>query len=236
MLQDDYNQFCSIAAKEIKAPYFFQNSYTQHGFAPRYSRIRRSDTTGCTKYEYDNSDENYNVGIFIDIFPLTFVADKKMALLRQKIVSNFWGRAIVGYEKKRLLLMKNQFRLRHYLSRSVLTWAIMSKFFSHEELCEKYLNACSAKLSSKVGLLPFLRFRDKYIWPSELFQDTVDLPFEDMYVSCPKEWDSVLRHQFGDYTVFDKGTAIHSLEVVDTEHPYSDVMKDIWAKSTKVDM
>ena len=62
------------------------------------------------------------------------------------------------------------------------------------------------------------------------------LPFEDMEVSCPKEWDKVLEHQFGNYHVFDKGTAIHSLAVVDTEHSYADVMKNVWAKSIKVDM
>ena len=236
MLKEEYDQFCKYAAQEIKAPYFFQNCYTQHGFAPRYSRIRRSDTTGCTQYEVENSDMNYNVGIFIDIFPLTYVAEGKISLFIQKIVSNFWGRAIVGYEKERLMLMKSQFTPKSYLSRSILIWTIMKQFYSHEQLCEKYLRACSVKDSSKVGLLPFLRFRDKYIWPKEWFKESVSLPFEDMLVSCPKEWDKVLRHQFGDYNIFDRGTAIHSLAIVDTEHCYKEVMKEVWAKSKEVNM
>ena len=236
MLKEDYDKFCTYAAQEIKHPYFFQNCYTQHGFAPRYSRIRRSDTTGCTQYEVDNSNKDYNVGIFIDIFPLTYVAEGKLSLLQQKITSNFWGRSIVGYEKIRLLKMKNKLTFKAYLSRSVLTWSILKHFYTHEQLCEKYLDACTVQKSSKVGLVPFLRFREKYIWPSEYFDETVMLPFEDMEVSCPKEWDKVLEHQFGNYHVFDKGTAIHSLAVVDTEHSYADVMKNVWAKSIKVDM
>ena len=40
----------------------------------------------------------------------------------------------------------------------------------------------------------------------------------------------------GDYYVYVRESVIHSIAVVDTKHPYAEVMKDVWTKSTKFDM
>lgn len=230
MLEDEYTKFCKIAAEEIKKPYFFQNYKTQSGFGPGMSRIRRSDTTGCTKFEFDSADENFHLGIFIDIFPLTYVAESSCGLLKQKLWVKFYKTAINGYERKRGLQRKNQFNIRSYFSKSVLSWTIVSLFLNHSELSEHYLKACSYPESSKVGLISFLGFQDKYIWPAAWFEETVMFPFEGIMISCPKEYDKILRHQYGNYLVYEKGTAIHSIAVINTEHPYPEIMKKVWSQ------
>ena len=104
----------------------------------------------------------------------------------------------------------------------VLYWKLTSLFMDHKELSQKFLRACSSggNQSEYVGVIPFLGIKDKYIYRREWFDETVELPFEYLTVDCPAGYDAILRHQFGDYMVFKKGAAIHTMAVMDPDTPY----------------
>ncbi|MBQ8550958.1 MAG: LicD family protein [Clostridia bacterium] len=76
------------------------------------------------------------------------------------------------------------------------------------------------------ALPPFYGYVDRYIWDKSDFAETVELPFEDMTITCPKEYDKVLRKRYGDYNVFVKGGAVHTFVVVDTETPYAERLSE----------
>ncbi len=67
---NDYKTFMEVAPKECEYPYFFQSFLTEADGEASACRLRRSDTTGFTKWEYENVGADYDKGIFIDIFPL----------------------------------------------------------------------------------------------------------------------------------------------------------------------
>lgn len=94
----DYQKLLDVAPRECKYPFFFQSIYTERDAMANASRLRRSDTTGFTRWEYENVGPGYNFGIFIDIFPLFSVPDTlvERALQREKVMSAW--RCIHGHD------------------------------------------------------------------------------------------------------------------------------------------
>ena len=227
MPEDDYMQFLYYAPLEINEPFFYQCYKSQPGFTPCMSRVRKSGTTAATKNDLKNRDQNYHFGVFVDVICLSSAANAGYARSRQAARVRFYWKAITGFQKIRRLKASGNLRLKSYVSRSILAWTIVNRFYTFDEMCDRYLEICSAKNSSSYGLIPFAGIVEKYIWPKEWWTGgTVMLPFEDIMVPCPKEYDKILTHQFGDYHVFQKGTALHSLEIMDPYRPYQEVLAE----------
>lgn len=108
----------------------------------------------------------------------------------------------------------------------IMVWKIFSLFTNHQKLCTRFLKACNrAKKYDKIGLLPFSGFDKRWIWNKEWYDKVVSMPFAYMDISCPGDYDSILKQQFGDYSVFKKGTAVHSMVLWDPEIPYKVKMR-----------
>lgn len=226
---DDYKRFCEIASKEIVSPYFFQNYKTEEGFGPGFSRIRDSRTTGCTKYDISVATPNYNCGIFIDIFPLFAIEDRRIPYYFQKLKIKFWWLAIAGYESDRIARLGQKTKKKK-ISPLIIGWRVLKLFFSHTDISEKYLDACNrAKSGKRIGLLSFSNFNERFIWLKHWFDDIVLMPFEFIEIPCPKSYDPILRQMYGNYGVFVKGGQIHSLTVCDTDVPFQVKLKDRFA-------
>lgn len=230
MLSEDYARFCQIAAQEIQAPYFFQHYTTQDVNNCGFTRIRNSNTTGCTQNEYSKlqGKTEYNCGIFIDIFPLNYVPESKWKIAWQKLCIRICNSARLGYTTRKgakITGVKPRFH------RSALFWWFFHLFMDGDKLMQTVYNARDMyKSGNKVGLVSFMGHIDKYIWNKEWFEETVELPFEDTTICCPKEYDKILRHQYGDYSVFVKGTQVHSFLIVDPDTPYEQKLKEYAAE------
>lgn len=222
MLSEDYFRFCDVAPKEIKHPYFFQNYITEPGFGPAMSRIRNSETTGCTSYDYSMSDGRYNCGIFIDIFPLFGVEEGGFRLKRQKFLIKLFNKAISGYELKRTAQQGGfKWFLKKCCHPHVWLWNVFSLFSNHIKTSNKFLKICSSAVHySKMGLLSFTGFNPKLIWEKKWFDDTITLPFEFTEIPCPGDYDLILRTQYGEYMTFVKGGQIHTMVLCDPETPF----------------
>ena len=228
MFADDYYKFCEVAPLELQSPFFFQDFNTEPGFGPSKARIRNSNTTGCTQFDYEIADENYNCGCFIDIFPMFGVENSKWRLIIQKINMRFWITPITGFEMWKK--SKRQGKLKWYMIPFILCWKFFSIFTSHKRLCQHFLNTCGkAKSYEKVGLLPFSGFNPKWICKKEWYNESIILPFEYTEINCPKGYDLALKQQFGDYSVFVKGTAVHTMILCDPDIPYKIKLKEFFS-------
>lgn len=228
MSYEDYVRFCEVAPRELSHPYFFQNYQTEPGFGPAMSRIRNSETTGCTSYDISMADGNYNCGVFIDIFPLFGIECGRWGLLKQKFLINFWKRAIAGYEIKRKAKLGGwKWTIKKHFHPNALLWNFVNLFIDHVGVSKKLLNVCaSAKSYSQMGLLSFTGFNPKLIWNRDWFDDIITLPFEFTEIPCPKEYDPILRTQYGDYMKFVKGGQIHTMALCDPDTPFKDKMSN----------
>lgn len=226
MFAEDYEKFCDIAMKEIKGDYFFQHFKTEPGFSADMARIRKSSTTACTTYEYNYTfpDNTYNFGIFIDIFPLNYIPQKPPILFLQKVLYKLFAKIISGHKKE--CLMKKNKHSRYRFSKGYVLWKLVSQFVSYEKIASTYYSICNmCKQSNLIGLFAFGGFNKKLIWNKEWYDKTCELQFENTSITCPKEYDSILKQQYGNYMVYQKGTAIHTMQFFSADIPYKDTLK-----------
>ena len=224
MLPEDYKRFCEIAKKELKEPYFFQHYTTNPFIGAALSRIRRSDTTAMTQFEYEAAPEGHNCGIFIDIFPMHYIYDNKYLRKIQKILHTILRTGIVGYNRNAMYNKVGYFKNRPRFSKmAVLYWKFLNLFISFETLADLYLKVCSmCKKSNNIGLVSFLGFRKKTMWKSEWWSKTIDMPFENTTLPVPICYDKILRKQYGNYNIFKKDGSIHTMKCFDADTPYKE--------------
>jgi len=137
---------------------------------------------------------------------------------------NFWKRTIAGYEIKRTTKQRGwKWTIKKHFHPNALLWNFVNLFIDHVGVSKKLLNVCaSAKSYSKMGLLSFTGFNPKLIWNKEWFDEIITLPFEFTEIPCPKEYDPILRTQYGDYMKFVKGGQIHTMALCDPDTPFKE--------------
>lgn len=228
MLWPDYKKLMEIAPKECDYPFVFQGIYSDPYSMVVGSRLRRSDTTGVTKWEYENIGPEHDLGVFIDIFPLFSVPDSEEERAEQKEkVMHLW-RCIHGHDalilqkKGKMINEKYVSFIPEYLDlckergiRTVdnldITW-----------LKEEYLEVCAGEetKTTVVGMTATRCHAPHLMWDREWFEHPVKLPFENTTVNCPGEYEKVLEREYGDWRTPVMGSSEHEMFAVDTEIPW----------------
>ena len=161
-------------------------------------------------------------GVGLDIMPLDGMPEGEKKQKRH-------------FEKCRWLLYFNNFYrnpARRKSIRSRLFYLFLDTvalFAKHDFFYKKYYK-CVTKypfddsetaLHSAMVANPFDKKRS---FPARFFKESVLLPFEDIMISCPKDYDGYLSHYYGaDYmTPPEKdGQIVHDTAIVDLEKPYT---------------
>lgn len=231
MLRDDYDKLQAIAKDEFKSPFFFQSGYTDE-FSNGFTRIRMDGTAAILPQSVWHKCHQ---GIFIDLFPLDVVPDNEKELdrfVKEKI------------EKKE--------RLTHYCNNyfSILNWkynwylfrikleirknGFYKIFGEYDRFIKQYWNTDN----HRVSLISWL-YSPVYLREKSWYFKQIKMPFEDIMIPVPYNYDYVLRRQFGDYMKPVKAPNMHGgFFIIDTNHSYKEylhecrrkVRKDEWKK------
>ncbi len=235
MFWEDFERFCDIAPKEFSKPYFLQNYKSDLYAKPDQARLRRCDTTGCTHWEYNNVyDKSSNRGIFIDIIPLFNVPDTDDELgLYQKQVVELWKavRGFIAVDGQKHGCDSYDVDYNDYVD----VFRRYNKDYSIEKIRGMYLEKCAMfndKFTKRVGITSLRANKPQWWWNSEWFAETVELPFENVTIQCPKYYNEKLTKMYGDWRVPLRGVAQHEMYIFDTDTPYS-VNKDLLGKLHK---
>ena len=194
MTRDDFNKLCAVAPDEFKAPYFFQTALNDRKFFFGFARLRNSLTTGVIT---GNESNEYNNGIYIDVFPLDGLPGFHWISRIQRRIVMILVKCCTTYLRKK---RKNN-SIREVISRF---FRPVIRCFPYEWWYGLYVNALSActKYSDRLCLRTHFLFGEKYsIYKSEL-SDTIKLPFENTMVPVPREYEAVLSRIYGDYMSF----------------------------------
>ena len=216
---NDYRKFCEIAPLEIALPYAFQQKLT-------LSRIRDSNTTGCTTYELEHATDKDNLGIFIDIFPLTKIPDSILERKIHKVLVRILRIANRGKDRKEYLQYKHEDHISMWFEPKILLYEFVSIFC--KDLNSTYIELCGAyenRNTKELAVTSFLTYNNKYIWNTEWFCERITHTFENRVLKIPKQYDAILRKCFGDYNKFDMKASQHTLSIVDPETPYKEYVK-----------
>lgn len=219
MLRKDYEKFLKIAEKELDNPYFFQYYKTEKGYFYGHAQIRNVNTTAIVKGDLYN---NFNHGIFIDIFPLDNVPDdlneRKKFLKRinrsKKILSLYTVRDSKNILKK-------------YLKKIIfgIYWKIKNidkELERFESECQKYNNIETRECAP----ISFIQIEKSY--NTDWFKEYIETDFENLKMKIIKNYDLFLKNMYGNYMEIpkNKNGSIHGEVFFDTEKGYIEYEKN----------
>ncbi len=216
----DYKKLLEIAPKECSYPFFFQSFLNEEDGETSASRLRRSDTTGFTKWEYENVSADYDKGIFIDIFPLFYVPESKLDQAAQKETIMFFWKCIRGHDA--LIQINRGGTPNPDYEKYIMYYRCISESMTIRDIKWAYLNACAIddKPTNIVGATSSRVHLDSLMWDASLYAEYIDLPFENTTIKVPKKYESVLDKQYGDWRTPVENGSRHEMVVIDTETPW----------------
>ena len=219
---EDYKKLLDVAPGECQYPYYFQSFLTDVESEVSASRLRRSDTTGFTKWELDNAGPDYDRGIFIDIFPLFKVPDSQNERSIQKETIMFFWKCIRGYNAF-TQIQRGVAPNKEYLQ-YVPHYKSVCQTFSITDLKWAYLNACAMTSANtkEVGATSSRVHLESLMWDSSLYDSYVELPFENTTICCPVEYEKVLDKQYGDWRIPVENGSRHEMVAISTDIPWRD--------------
>lgn len=188
MLREDYDRFCDICADQLNhEKYFLQTHKTDIGYRWGYARILRKGTF------FDRKNQEMLTmkrGIFIDVFPCDGMPDHKIA----KGIFNvccFCARKIlyapVGAVHEKNMLKKGVYKIIKHIPKEYA-------FIIFDKLIERY----KGKNTRLIRTLGWNGPEENKGFLREWMLESCELPFENLMVKAPVDYDGFLRFMFGD--------------------------------------
>ena len=223
MLREDYDRFLKEAPEEFREPYFLQTGYTDENYFRGHSQLRRSDT--CAILSCELGKENFNQGVFLDIFVLD-------DLFPEQIETQFQEKA--GLLKKKRVWDHHDWHpnpIRH-----AVRWCRYLLYhlrYPRSAVFYRQLEAIfrSPKKSKFVDSLFFFDRPDEtHLFPRVWLEKTVDLPFEDGLFPAPVGYHEYLAAYYGkDWETPKNVPSTHNQKnhiIYDLNRSYRDVLQE----------
>lgn len=214
MLRNDYNKFMDIAIKELKDPYFIQCYKTEKNYHRPHIQIRNSNTTAIIDEDKYN---NFNKGIFIDIFPIDNVPDEIIKRNFFKFRINLLRRILRIYR-----ILGTESKLKLFIKRLIKNTIL--KPFNYSIMIEKYEKLVSKYKDKNTNYKSTLSFGYRNILlESEIFDNFEYRKFEYLKLPCPKEYHKILIKYYGkEYMIPIMQNSAHGNFFFDTKKSYKE--------------
>lgn len=216
MFRDDYERFQAIAPEEFKEPYFYQNSYTDQVIWP-FSKLRDSRTTAVEK-NFVGLGASFHQGIFIDIFPFDSVRDidDEQTFGIAELQNILW----IGLMDPKLALKAVEQEPPSSGLRGFMLDYLRKDMRQKLRIFEDF-NLSSFGKSKRVNyVLSELALHDCRSVEMDWFREIVYVPFENVQIPIPAEYDKILTECYGNYREFVRGGTSHEGIVFEPEIPY----------------
>lgn len=192
---------------------FFQLGFTGNN-SEEISKIRMDGTTAILPYMVER---NCHQGIFIDIFPLDSIPEDSQVLQSFIQTRNEKKKILDLYCKNHFSLSNWAYNLDTILARIKVRRKGYTYYFKgYDDYIKKY-----SKTEEKSVSLVSWRHDTKYMRKKEWYKEQIYIPFEDIMIPVPKDYDLILAKQYGDYMKPVKEPTMHGgFEVLDPSCSY----------------
>lgn len=211
-LRSDFERFCKIARKEIKSPLFYQDSLSDPEYFIGYARIRDSRTTG---WILENTSPTYNNGIFIDLYPLDVIPEKKYIWEIQAFLINLIRKGLIKHNN---IACKNKNGKSVKYKCLIFLYRLSCRLFDGTRHPRK-LGVAYSPSEVKMG----------YWFYAKDVEKTTEMAFENTSFSAPEGYKNILKNVYGDYMKFPpkgKRGAWHEGQVIfEPDMPYTEFYK-----------
>ena len=224
MLREDYDKLISVADKEFSSPYHLQSFGRDRHYYRGHAQMRCDGTAAILP---DDIWKPYHQGIFIDIFVYDSVPDED---------TPEWNRALERADFIQDTLMSTSLHSGRITSLKTYVKCFKSCVYclmhGRHKLIKEYddlFRQFDVEENKRLGAPSFRRInRQRWIQRKEWYREGEYMPFEDMQVMVPVEYDKALKAQYGDdYMTPVKEPNIHGKVIFDTERDYKVVLKEL---------
>lgn len=217
MPRKDYDRLLEIGPEAFQAPMFFQTPVTDGArLFNTFVKIRNENGTAATREEYESG---MNCGIFIDIFCLDEIPDDPQARKRyyERLAKlTKMRRFALGMSPKGGLVKKAKYAFQKAVYKFVYHSPDAAELYRlYQQEARKYAGTGARQLAHRD-----FGYHEKYIWNKSDWDETVQLPFEDMVLNAPAGYDAVLKRQYGDYWQIPEDKSTHDYFEFDPDTPY----------------
>lgn len=192
MTRENYERFIAACERDLGDKFTLQTWENDKEYPKGFCKVLLN---GTKVLEKETVHTRYKKGIYVDIFPWDYVPDNILLEKLQQFEVYFY---------KKVMQMHGSVDVPHNSGNAkrlvfgVLT--LISKFYSHDSLVEKYSRALTRYNSGEyvacmVGVYGYKKTKVK----SSVFDELIELPFEDRMYSAVKDFDYMLTNIYGDY-------------------------------------
>jgi len=219
MFRGDYDKLLEIAQKEFKSPYYFQSPYNERGYYRGHSQLRYDNTTMILPEE-GKLGVNFHQGIFIDIFVSDGFPESDEE--RKQLLNN--KDKIIAYLNYRQYPLMRYLSIRHLIEYIRIKYQLGEKSKWNDTKLYNYLENTHKSFSidnSNRNTWTLHLYLPRWVRQNNWFDETIWMKFELIELPIPAKYDTILKHEFGDYMKFVIGESCHGSVIIDTEKPYT---------------
>lgn len=191
MLRKDYNRFKEICMTELDGRFFYQSKDTDPEYYHLFDKIRVNNTV----FKEDLlAEHNIHHGVYIDIFPMDYVPDNRFLRKVQ-----FWKLHFY-----RTGLMAKYMSIKERTGMKLLAAKVVRFLFKPVSLDTLYKKATKEAMKYDIQRQPYVynfcsAVNENSLCHTNCLEDVVYTKFEDKMFLIPKNYDEVLRVEYGDY-------------------------------------
>lgn len=194
MPRNDYEKFLIIAKKSLKKPYFLQTTLTDKECMYMWASLRNSNTTGNRSSCLSKKQNN---GIGIDIMPLDGCCNNKtmykISRLPVRIVSVLANTYVNEFNNSVLAVV-----IRKAL-RTIGGFNYKKAYIWCEKQNKKHKWENSEKVAFRAHADPLTKVIERDMWLKCYFDEVIPMPFENITIPVPREYDKLLHQIYGNY-------------------------------------
>lgn len=215
MMRSDYDKLMEVGKSEFKNPFFFQSAYTDKKYIRGHAQLRNSLT--CAMLEKEAYTVKFNQGIFIDIFPLDAVPQNDKDRIDQVEKLKRYIREFQCVCRPSKSKIKN-------LIKDVLyfVYPLKLRYKKFEECAKQYTD----KDEIYIDKISFRLKNNYYKLKKEWYDKIIYMPFEDITIPVPFNYDEILKEMYGEYMKQVKAPTCHGNVIFDVNKSYKQVIKE----------
>ena len=226
MPREDYDKLREVASEEFKPPYFFQCGYTDL-FPNGLTRLRMDGTAAIL---YNSVYHKCHQGIFIDIFPLDALPDNTS--LRKSFI-----KTKDKMKNKLFLFCSHRFSFKKLKYDLVVLKTLFEIGIVGFHRCFKkydsYVKQFSIKDNQYLSLSSWF-YHTRYVRDKHWYDKTLYIPFEDILIPVPCDYEKILTLQYGDFMKPVNNPTLHgSFLILDPDHSYQKYLPKLRKEHTR---
>lgn len=209
MTRENYEKFIQLFS-EKQSRYKLLSLETDDQYFNNFIKI--VDPT--TKIIDTRNTKTYDSGVFIDIFPMDTFNDTKVVDICYKLESF----KLLSFSKHKNIVYGDS-KLKDLIR--TLFWfflrPVSPRFFANQ--IEKQIQKYRVEDGKYIAFIPS-KLKEKEIFPRDMFDELIEIPFEHLVLPAPKHFDAVLKQFYDDYMTVppkEKQIYIHEFEAYKLE-------------------